>query len=75
MFHTGSFNAQVPPKKYSSMVLQNLPGGSRVDISGVISPLSWVITLVTLLITPLITTHEPPSKPQTLNPKPQTLNP
>ena len=25
------------------------------------SPLIWVITIVTLLITPLITTHEPPS--------------
>ena len=28
----------------------------------VISPLIWVITIVTLLITPLITTHEPPSR-------------
>ena len=27
----------------------------------VISPLIWVITIVTLLITPLITTREPPS--------------
>ena len=31
-------------------------------ISGVISPLIWVITIVTLLITPLITTHEHPSR-------------
>ena len=38
-----------------------LLGGSWVVISGVISPLIWVITIVTLLITPLITTHEPPS--------------
>ena len=30
--------------------------------SGVISPLIWVITMVTLLATPLITPHEPPSK-------------
>ena len=30
-------------------------------ISGAISPLIWVIIIVTLLITPLITTHEPPS--------------
>ena len=29
---------------------------------GFLSPLTWVITIVTLLITPLITTHEPPSK-------------
>ena len=32
-----------------------------VDISGDISPLIWVIIIVTLLITPLITAHEPPS--------------
>ena len=32
-------------------------------MSGVISPLIWVITIVNLLITPLITTHEPPSEP------------
>ena len=36
-------------------------GGSCVVISGVISPLTWVITIVTLLTTPLITTHEPPT--------------
>ena len=28
----------------------------------VISPLIWVMTTATLLMTPLITTHEPPSK-------------
>ena len=27
----------------------------------VISPLIWVVIMVTLLTTPLITTHEPPS--------------
>ena len=31
---------------------------------GVISPLICVITIVDLLITPFITTHEPPSTPQ-----------
>ena len=31
-------------------------------MSGVISPRVWVISIVTLLITPHITTHEPPSK-------------
>ena len=35
--------------------LSRLLGGSWVDITGVISPLIWVITIVTLLITPLIT--------------------
>ena len=34
----------------------------------VISPIIWVITTVTLLITLLITTHEPPSRAY-LNPK------
>ena len=38
-----------------------LLGGSWVVTSGVISRLIWVITIVTLLITPLMTTHEPPS--------------
>ena len=31
-------------------------------MSRVINPLIWVITIVTLLITPLITTHDPPSR-------------
>ena len=39
-----------------------LLGGSGVVISGVRSPLIWVITMVTLLITLLITTPEPPSR-------------
>ena len=38
-----------------------LLGGSWVVIGGVISPQIWVIRIVTLLITLLITTHEPPS--------------
>ena len=33
-------------------------GGSWVVISGVISPLVWVIIMVTLLITPCITTQK-----------------
>ena len=37
-------------------------GGSWVVISGVISPLRWVISTVILLITLLITTHEPPNR-------------
>ena len=39
--------------------ISTLLGGSWVVISGAISPL---ICIVTLLITPFITTHEPPSK-------------
>ena len=45
---------------------QILLGGSWVVISGVISPLIWVMLtmiIVTLLVTPLITTHEPSSLP------------
>ena len=42
--------------------LRDLLGGSWVVISGVTSPLIWVVTIVTLLITLLITTHEPPSR-------------
>ena len=43
---------------------QDLLGGSWVVISGVISPLIWVITIDILLIAILITTHEPPSRAQ-----------
>ena len=45
-------------------IMHQLPilGGSRVVMSGVISPLIWVISIVTILITPLITPHEPASK-------------
>ena len=42
-----------------------LLGGSWVVVSGVISPLIWGISficIVTLLITLLITAHEPPSR-------------
>ena len=35
-------------------------------IRGVTSPLTWVISIVTLLITLLITSHEPPSMVQGL---------
>ena len=41
---------------------RGLLGGSWVVISRVISPLIGVIVIVALLITPLITTHEPPSR-------------
>ena len=51
------FAAQTPPS------LGPLLGGSWVVISGVINPLIWVIIIVTLLIIPLITAHEPPSRP------------
>ena len=41
-------------------------GGSWVVTSGVISRVTIVITHIRGLITPLITTHEPPSKLQTV---------
>ena len=37
-------------------------GGSWVVVSGVTSPVIWVMSIVTLRITLLITTHEPPSR-------------
>ena len=40
-----------------------LLGGSWVAISRVISPLIWVICIVTLLTTLLIATRVPPSRP------------
>ena len=39
-----------------------LLGGSWVAISGVIRLLIWVISIVTLRITRLISTHEPPGR-------------
>ena len=42
--------------------VQWLLGSSWVVISGFISPLIWVISIVTLLLTLLIATHEPPSR-------------
>ena len=42
--------------------LAQILGGSWLVISGVISPPIWVVTMVTLLITPRITTHESPSR-------------
>ena len=44
------------------LTMEAILGGSWVVIGRVISPLIWVITIVALLITPLITTHEPPSR-------------
>ena len=49
------------------IVKGTLLGGSWVVISGVISPLSKVVSIVTLLITPLITAHEPPSRVSTID--------
>ena len=44
------------------MTCHGVLGGSWVVISGVISPVLRVINIVILLITLLITNHEPPSK-------------
>ena len=52
----GSYhNRRLPWEAYG------LLGGSWVVINGVISLLIWVLTMVTLHITPLISTHEPSS--------------
>ena len=44
------------------LIASQLVLGSWVVLSGAISPVTWVIIMVALLITLLITTHEPPSK-------------
>ena len=54
-----------PKLRTSCIFLLTLLGGSWVVINGVISHLIWVITIVTLLITPLLTTPETPSKLRT----------
>ena len=52
-----------PTPSHPWALLQHLLlGGSWVVIFGVISPLIWVTTMVTLLIAPLLTAHEPPSR-------------
>ena len=53
-----TFCKDFPSEKPFARVLL---GGSWVDISEAILPLIWVISIVTLLITPLITSHEPAS--------------
>ena len=57
-------NLQLAQKRecIDSPIESSLLGGSWVVISRFISPLIWVIAIVTLIITPLITTHEPPSR-------------
>ena len=49
-------------KGIRSMVQGSLLGVSWVVISGVISRVTIVITHIRGLITPFITTHEPPSR-------------
>ena len=42
--------------------VEGILGGSWVVMSGDRSPLIWVVIIVTLFITPYMTTHEPPSR-------------
>ena len=56
-FRRSTLTKALGPTSLSASLL----GGSWVVITGVMSPLIWVITIVSLIITPLITTHEPPS--------------
>ena len=44
-----------------SRVYEGLLGGSWLVIGGVISPLMWLISIVTLVMSLLVTSHEPPS--------------
>ena len=49
--------------KHLKLKPENLLGGSWVVISRVISRVTILIIHIRGLITPLITTHEPPSRP------------
>ena len=55
-----SYNEDPQGLFHKTPVLMTL-GGSWVVRSEVISPLIWLIGIVTLLISPFIATHEPPS--------------
>ena len=57
----------VNTKTQCSAQLAPILGGSWVVISGLISRVTRGITHITGLITPLITTHEPPSTLKLLN--------
>ena len=63
---------KVSPASRFDDTLQTLLGGSGVVISRVISPLIWVISIITLLVTLLISTHEPPSTLNSVTPEAQT---
>ena len=54
--------AHPKPARDGRSVFLSLTGGSWVVINGVIRPLMWLITILTLLITTLITPHENPSR-------------
>ena len=61
---TQMVSAAMHPKLKPRLRSRNtILGGSWVVISEVISPLIWVIGIVTLLITLLTTTFDPPSRP------------
>ena len=49
-------------RRWTSLPLEDLLGASWVVVGGVIGLLIWVILAATLLITPILTTHEPPSR-------------
>ena len=57
--YKGSFKG--PSKRFYRDFLGFRGLGVGAVISGVISPLLWIVSIVTLLISLLITTHEPPS--------------
>ena len=54
---------RIPLKELSVWAHGSLLGGSWVVLSGVISRVTTLITHIKGLTTPLITTHEPPSRP------------
>ena len=58
----GDLRAFRIPRREEPQGCMNLLGASWVVISGVVSRVTVIITHIRGLITPLITTHEPPSR-------------
>ena len=63
--HSQSLTLPCPSGRWN-LQAEGMLGGSWVVISGVLSKVTVLITPTRGLITPLITTHEPPSKTQHL---------
>ena len=60
-FNPATLRPKIP--RASSQTLNSYFQAHRVVIKwGYTSPIIWLIRIVTLLITPFMTTHEPPSK-------------
>ena len=62
IFHLPFLNSRQSARNRLEVSTDRVLGGSWVVISGVISRVTIIMTHIRGLITPLITTHEPPSR-------------